>query len=1046
MRNQYRLFIAVVFSLLFTISIVAAVNAHSIAPRPPIDQVTTIQKPDQILRPSVRAAERHDTSPPLRDMQPRSSANTATAIHARSFFPLPQSRSAADTDRAEVDPLLGNQSILQPDAVSALIKLSSFDGLANGCNCSPPDTQGDIGYDPDTGKKYYVQWVNVQYAMWDVTGTPIQVLGPTDGNTLWQGFGGACETQNDGDPITLFDPIAHRWLMSQFAVANPYYQCLAISKTADPTGEWYRYAYRWKNGNNVDTFNDYGKFGVWPDGYYISVNQFDSQPEEGLAVNQPKAVAAWKGAGVAVFERDRMLAGLSADMIYFDLFSVDPNLGGMLPSDLDGPNLPPAGAPNYFMEVDDNGSSDLMRIWKFHADWATPNNSTFGLNGAPNYALTVANFNLLSCNPCVPQPGTAQKLDDLGDRLMYRLAYRNFGDHEALVVNHTVDAGGSRAGIRWYEVRGLSGTPSIYQQGTYAPADSLHRWMGSMAMDHSGNLALGFSVASGSVYPSIRATGRLAGDTLGIMTQGETRIVTGTGSQTDSGGRWGDYSMLSIDPQDDCTFWYSQEYVKTTGAVNWQARISSFRFPGCSFSAGHLAGQITDGVTTNPISNALITASLGPTNSVSTSSNAAGFYNLTTVSGTYSVTARAYGYLPSTVTGVVVNNAVTTTRNFALTPAPLHVVSGTVRDPIAGWPLYARLQISGNPIDPASPNNDLWTDPVSGFYSVTLAEGISYTINATAWVAGYNSASRTFYLSADATQNFSLATDLVACTAPGRQLTGSLQQFETWPPAGWSIVDNIVGTSLNWDLETAYSDSNYTGGSGHAATVDSDANSGVPYDTELRTPSLNLSTFANTQLSYKLNYQDYSFGQETFDVDISTDGGTSWTNLKRYTIDQGSWYSTPGVTENISLAPYASETNVKLRWRYYSIDEFPNDWYAQIDDVQIGAQQCTLSTGGLVVGNTYVTDTLITLPVPGAQVSNDSGRSAVSTSTLDPKTDDSFYTLFSPAGSHTFTATTWNQQSVATPNVIMSDTLRLDFYLSVAEIKQVYLPTVLKNF
>ena len=250
--------------------------------------------------------------------------------------------------------------------------------------------------------------------------------------------------------------------------------------------------------------NDYPKFGVWPDAYYMSVNQFTGG-------------SSWGGAGAFAFDRATMLNGNPATFVYFDLYSVNSDFGGMLPADLDGDNPPPAGSPNYFAEVDDSSSippDDAMRLWEFRVNWTTPANSTFGLSGQPNVVLPVASLTPVcpSTQNCVPQPDTSQGLDAIGDRLMYRLQYRNFGSYETLVTNHTVDAGSARAGVRWYEIRKSGGAWSVYQQGTYAPADTEHRWMGSVALDHNGNMAIGYSVASSSVYPSIRYTGRLVGD------------------------------------------------------------------------------------------------------------------------------------------------------------------------------------------------------------------------------------------------------------------------------------------------------------------------------------------------------------------------------------------------------------------------------------------------------------------------------------------------------------------------------------------------------
>ena len=668
----------------------------------------TSAAPSAPLTPTVGYAERMDLSPALRDVQP-SARGTQSWSTAEINLRLPKVFQPAVTLTA--DPVV--QSVAGPAAMSA--PLTSFNGLGNLDGVHPPDTQGDIGYDPATGTKYYVQWVNLSFAIWDVTGTPTQIYGPVAGNTLWQGFGGDCENTNDGDPITLFDPIANRWLMSQFAIDGPYYQCIAISQTADPTGAWYRYAFM----VSPNKMNDYPHFGIWPDGYYMTANQFTN-------------AQYWGGAGVFVFERDKMLLGdPTASFQYFDLENVNINFGGMLPSDLDGSTLPPTGAPNYFMEVDDStwiGPSDAMRIWEFHVDWTNSNNSTFGLNGQPNAVINTAAWTPLctSTRSCIPQPGTTARLDAIGDRLMYRLAYRNFGTHESLVVNHTVNAGSNLAGVRWYEVRDPGGTPAIYQQGTYAP-DSTHRWMGSAAMDSQGNLALGYSVSSSSVYPSVRYAGRLANDPLGTLPQAEASLVAGTGYQTSQYSRWGDYSMLGIDPVDDCTFWYTQEYMATSGTAPWSTRIGSFRFPGCmSAEPGTLRGVVENAATSAPVAGVHVEAT-SATVTETTTSDVTGVYALLLEPGTYTVTAAAYGYAPYTETNVAVMDNATTTLDLPLTPLPTYVISGTVTDALTGWPLYARVRVQGDPFSPPAPNNEVWTDPVSGFYSLTLAAGTVYT-------------------------------------------------------------------------------------------------------------------------------------------------------------------------------------------------------------------------------------------------------------------------------------------------------------------------------
>ncbi|MFL6281345.1 MAG: CARDB domain-containing protein [Vicinamibacterales bacterium] len=450
----------------------------------------------------------------------------------------------------------------------------SVEGINNVNGVLPPDTNGDVG------PNHFVQWVNTSFAVYskgNATTPPALLYGPATANTLWAGFGGPCETRNDGDPIVRYDHLADRWVMSQLAIPNnflgillfgPFYECIAVSATPDPLGAYYRYQY------SFDKLNDYPKLAVWPDGYYMTMNQYTA-----LSLQ-------WAGQGVVAFDRAKMLAGQPASAIYYDLAAVDTNLAAMLAADLDGP-APPAGSPAYFAQVDDDAwdavPSDQIQIWQFHTDWTAPSQSSFTRVAA----LPTAPFDSDMCGNsrnCLPQPGTTATIDAMSDRLMYRLQYRNFGDHESLVVNHTVDADGTdHAGVRWYEIRNPGSSPSIYQQGTYAP-DSNHRWMGSIAMDSSGNMALGFSVTGVSTFPSIRYTGRLAGDPPNVMTLGETDLIVGTGSQTSSLGRWGDYSSMVVDPVDDCTFWYTQEYYAVTSEAGWQTRIGSFSLPNCGSS------------------------------------------------------------------------------------------------------------------------------------------------------------------------------------------------------------------------------------------------------------------------------------------------------------------------------------------------------------------------------------------------------------------------------------------------------------------------------
>lgn len=527
------------------------------APAPDQAQAPAVQALDPFERPVVRYADAQSGSDPLRSIAP---------LYDRYayLYEIPRKWLPNRTNPAQPEaPDPGLQTDINPGMPGPL---GTFEGVNNVNGVLPPDTNGDIG------PNHYVQTVNLAFAVYDRAGA--KLYGPANINTLWQGFSGVCSTSNDGDPIVLYDHLADRWLISQFALPNyprgPFYQCIAISQTPDPTGAWWRYQFTVSNTK----MNDYPKFGVWGDGYYMTVNQFN------------QGTLTWGGEGVVVFERDKMLQGQTARMVYFDLYSRDPNLGGMLPSDLDGP-APAAGTPNYFVEVDDDAwgySPDQLQVWEFKTDWTTPANSTF--TNVQNLGVTAFDSNMCGgARNCIPQPG-GTKVDAIADRLMYRLQYRNFGSYQTMVVNHTIDVDNTdHAGVRWYELRKSGTSWAVNQQGTYAP-DAAHRWMGSVAMNGVGDMALGFSTSSTSIYPSIRYTGRLAADPAGQMSQGEATLFAGTGYQTHSSGRWGDYSMMAVDPTDDCTFWYTTEYY-AAGATSagWQTRIGSFKFSNCGVVA-----------------------------------------------------------------------------------------------------------------------------------------------------------------------------------------------------------------------------------------------------------------------------------------------------------------------------------------------------------------------------------------------------------------------------------------------------------------------------
>ena len=421
--------------------------------------------------------------------------------------------------------------------------IRNFDGLGNINNVVPPDTHGDVG------PSHYFQLVNLSFAIYDKTGA--KLLGPFNTSRIWEGLP---HNSNNGDGIVLYDEQADRWLISQFSFPSypqgPFYQMVAVSQTPDPTGSWYRWEF------SFNDLPDYPKFGIWPDGYYMSYTRLKAQTLQR------------DGVGAVVFDRNAMISGNPASGSIQFLVPASEVSISFLPSDCDGP-FPPAGTPNYYGSV----RNGFLTVMEFHADWTNPAVSSFG----NTLLVPVSPFSF--CSREIPQKGTDKQLTPLDDRLMYRLQYRKFRDYEAMVVNHTVGVG-LHAGIRWYELRKTNANWFVNQQSTYAP-DTLSRWMGSIAMDSVGNMALGYSISGNSMYPSVRFTGRMKHDPPGQMTIRETTIIDGMGSQTGAWSqqsRWGDYSTMTVDPAAPSTFWYGQEYYATMSFNGWRTRVASFSF------------------------------------------------------------------------------------------------------------------------------------------------------------------------------------------------------------------------------------------------------------------------------------------------------------------------------------------------------------------------------------------------------------------------------------------------------------------------------------
>ncbi len=553
----------------------------------------------------------------------------------------------------DVDRNLADLSAAQMPAPSL-----SFDGLSSNDNAAaygfrilPPDTFGDVG------PAHYVQAVNALVRVFDKQGNPLTP--PFKLSSIFAPLGTLCAARNDGDPVVLYDALTDRWLLSQFCTQMPpFRQMIAVSKTGDPTGEYYIYEFVMPNNK----LNDYPKFGIWSDEIYMTSDEFFGSD--------------YAGTGVFAFDKKKLLAGdASASYIYFDLASPTTlRIGGMLPADFDGLRAPPANTPNIFVgytATEYGEAQDALRLFEFRADFQNPNNSTFAERA--DSPLIVAPFDPTSNDgrTDILQPAPGERLDSQSDRLMYRAAYRNFGTHESFVVNQTVRTSpvGSiyRAGVRVYELRKTNNIFTVHEQTTIGN-DNMSRWMAGAAQDHQGNLAVSYSFGNEEKKPAIYYAGKAANDPAGVF-RAENFLIEGTGVQKAFGFRWGDYSGLSIDPQDDCSFWITNQYYtqesENESDFGWLTRIGKFRFNECTNAPrAAINGTVVNSSNNQPLLNATVTAN----NAYSRMTNAAGNYtNLTLLPGTYDLTAAARGFRSQTIQASVADGQ-TLTQNFALAP------------------------------------------------------------------------------------------------------------------------------------------------------------------------------------------------------------------------------------------------------------------------------------------------------------------------------------------------------------------------------------------
>lgn len=478
----------------------------------------------------------HDVSPELRTMAVSKSKQTLKSTNRSSDQQWPQNKN--------------NE-----------INLRVFQGLGKDfpnyhITSAAPDANGSVG------KLQYVQWVNNDILIIDkATGKAVNGF-PKPGNSIWKNFGGLCEKRNLGHPFVKYDQLANRWVLTQLAYGDvfdgPFYQCIAVSKSEDAAGAYYRYAFKF------DSYNDLGKLGLWPDAYYMTFKM------KGPFTYGPRLCA---------LDRLKMIKGKTGSMQCRQM-SPDDSQVPLLPADLDGKIKPPINTPGYFVNwMRDYSHGEFLQIYKFHVDFKESINSK--LIGP---TLVYAKFFYDSSSAV--QPNTTNSLNTHPESLMNRVVYRQFENYGSLIATQTVRGIHQYppyfSAIRWQEIRFKGNSePEMYQLSDYLPEDVNDRFLGSIGMDKSGNIAIGYNISSAKIYPSIELAFRSGSDPLNELTNIQT-LVTGKGSQIDNVTDWGAYNSMSIDPVDDCTFWYTSEYLKETGTFNWSTAIISFKLPHCS--------------------------------------------------------------------------------------------------------------------------------------------------------------------------------------------------------------------------------------------------------------------------------------------------------------------------------------------------------------------------------------------------------------------------------------------------------------------------------
>ncbi len=822
-----------------------------------------------------------DVSPPLRSIPP---------------VPIPDSLEQwggliVDPSGTDGEPRYGRQTPDQamqsaPPTQEIPAPTLSFDAVTNLAGVSPPDPVGDIG------PNHYVAMSNLFFEIYDRTGT--SVFGPAANNTLWSGFGGQCESQNAGDPIVLYDQFADRWLLTQFTSSpepgtGDHFNCVALSQTSDPTGAYFR----WQISNG-DPFPDYPKYGVGEEAYYISTRDFDP---------------GYIGVGAFALNRAQLVAGNpNPTIISFFVDRTNPeNVGdGLLPMDIDGFDLPPDSTRHYYIgSMDDGGpygaAQDALTIWEFLVDFATPANSSFTLVATVPMSPYDTIFPCGGGRNCIAQPDTGNLVDHQGyrQRPLHRAAYRNFGTHQSIVTNQSVEADPGVSGIRWWEIRNPGASATIFQEGTYAPGntDGIQRWFGSIAQDSAGNMALGYSASNATdVYPSVWYSGRLSTDAAGTMPQGEGVIVDGTGSQTGS-QRWGDYTSMNVDPTDDCTFWYVNEYLPVTSGAGWRLRVGAFRFNECGDPGFSLSVSSATEVAICQADDATYDLNVG---------SIAMFDMPVTLSATGNPPPSSTSFVPNPVTPLPGSSTLTISNTDAVPAGDYNIeitgmatgasdrmvtVDLTVFDVIPGVPMLvspadAAIDVPLNPtfewMDNGAPEYVIEVAADAGFSNIVYTETTS------------NNQATPFDPLASSTTYFWRVRAQNAC---GPSADSEIRSFTTVSLPGDCPVGQVETVVHNFDFEAgaqgwtsgtnqgpntwALSMANPNGGVQHWHTDDNS----VPSDTFLTSPVLAIPAGLSSLTLRYFNAQAFEAPPsptECWDggiLETSTDGGTNFTQV-----------------------------------------------------------------------------------------------------------------------------------------------------------------------